>query len=56
MQRVSGTINPGAHPSSYNGQDAYNDLLVVDDGLCDGNRTGKHRNFEGGVSNIEHNT
>ena len=25
---VSGTINPGAHPGSYNGQDAYNDLLV----------------------------
>ena len=25
---VSGTLNPGAHPGSYNGQDAYNDLLV----------------------------
>ena len=32
MQRVSGTINPGAHPGSYNGQDAYNDMLVVEDG------------------------
>lgn len=28
MQRVTGTLNPGAHPGSYNGQDAYNDLLV----------------------------
>lgn len=55
MQRVSGTINPGAHPGSYNGQDAYNDLLVVDDGSCYGDRTGERRNFEGGVSNIEHN-
>lgn len=33
MQRVTGTINPGGHPGSYNGQDAYNDLLVVDDGV-----------------------
>lgn len=32
MQRVTGTVNAGAHPGSYNGQDAYNDMLVVDDG------------------------
>jgi DNA (cytosine-5)-methyltransferase 1 len=25
---VAGTLNPGAHPGSYNGQDAYNDLLI----------------------------
>ena len=31
-QSVTGTINQGAHPGSYNGQDAYNDMLVVDDG------------------------
>ena len=32
MQDKTGTLNPGAHPESYNGQDAYNDMLVVDDG------------------------
>ena len=26
-QRTAGTISQGAHPGSYNGQDAYNDLL-----------------------------
>ena len=31
MQKVTGTLNPGGHPGSYNGQDAYNDLLVVED-------------------------
>ena len=35
MQKVTGTISQGAHPGSYNGQDAYNDMLVVDDGICD---------------------
>ena len=30
-QTVTGTLNPGAHPGSYNGQDAYNDMLVVQD-------------------------
>ena len=28
-QTTVGTLSPGAHPGSYNGQDAYNDLLVV---------------------------
>jgi len=28
-QEVTGTLNPGAHPGSYNGQDAYNDMLVA---------------------------
>lgn len=32
MQRVTGSLTQGAHPGSYNGQDAYNDMLVVDDG------------------------
>lgn len=27
-QDVTGTLSPGAHPGSYNGQDAYNDMLV----------------------------
>lgn len=47
MQRVTGTLNQGAHPGSYNGQDAYNDMLVVDDGILStgtgevqGNRAG----------------
>ena len=31
MQEKTGTLSPGAHAGSYNGQDAYNDLLVVDD-------------------------
>ena len=26
---VTGTLSPGAHAGSYNGQDAYNDMLVV---------------------------
>ena len=28
-QQTTGTISPGAHAGSYNGQDAYNDMLVV---------------------------
>ena len=30
-QTVTGTLNPGGHPGSYNGQDAYNDMVVIDD-------------------------
>lgn len=37
-QTVTGTLNPGAHPGSYNGQDAYNDMLVIDDEVL-GRRT-----------------
>lgn len=29
-QQVTGTFSPGAHPGSYNGQDAKNDMLVSD--------------------------
>ena len=29
-QRTAGTISQGAHPGSYNRQDAYNDMLVTD--------------------------
>lgn len=28
-QKVTGTLSHGAHPGSYNGQDAYNDLFIV---------------------------
>lgn len=28
-QKVSGTLSPGAHAGSYNGQDAYNDMLIT---------------------------
>lgn len=28
-QQMTGTLSPGAHAGSYNGQDAYNDMLVV---------------------------
>lgn len=34
-QTVTGCLSPGAHPGSYNGQDAYNDMLVVEDGKTD---------------------
>lgn len=33
VQKTTGTLAPGAHAGSYNGQDAYNDMLVVDDVL-----------------------
>ena len=29
-QKVTGTISQGAHPGSYNGQDAYSDMLVTE--------------------------
>ena len=28
-QAVTGALTPGAHPGSYNGQDAYNDMLIA---------------------------
>lgn len=30
-QNVTGCLSQGAHPGSYNGQDAYNDMLVIDE-------------------------
>lgn len=43
-QDVTGTLSPGAHAGSYNGQDAYNDMLVCSSVDC--------RNFrEGGEVN-----
>jgi DNA (cytosine-5)-methyltransferase 1 len=32
-QETTGTLNPGAHAGSYNGQDAYNDMLVIGGGV-----------------------
>lgn len=28
-QTITDSLNPGGHPGSYNGQDAYNDLLIT---------------------------
>ena len=52
-QNTTGTLSPGAHPGSYNGQDAYNDMLIVDDGDSNGDWTGKCRNNAGGVSDVD---
>lgn len=39
-QETTGTLSPGAHAGSYNGQDAYNDMLVTEDVLrIPGNRS-----------------
>ena len=47
-QRVTGAMTPGAHPGSHNGQDAYNDLLVVSDhatgGMCRQRTDVQHNN------------
>ena len=29
-QNKTGTLSAGAHPGGYNGQDAYNDMLVTE--------------------------
>ena len=29
-QNVTGTLSQGAHPGSYNGQDAYNDMFITE--------------------------
>ena len=29
-QTATGTLSPGAHPGSYNGQDAYNDMFITE--------------------------
>lgn len=35
-QKVTGCLSQGAHPGSYNGQDAYNDMLVIMDDNLEG--------------------
>lgn len=54
-QEVTGCLNPGAHPDSYNGQDAYSDMLVTDyeRTICNGISTGERRDHGGGVPNAE---
>lgn len=39
-QDVAGTLNPGAHAGSYNGQDAYNDLLIANPVVYDARGNG----------------
>lgn len=41
VQDTTGTLSPGAHEESYNGQDAYNDMLVAENGLLHRERTGR---------------
>ena len=36
MQDTTGTISPGGHPGSYNGQDAYNDMLIANENKTSG--------------------
>ena len=54
-QNITGSLSPGGHPGSYNGQDAYNDLLVTEHGDSNGNRTGKRRNHVGGSPSLTNN-
>lgn len=44
MQEKTGTLSPGAHAGSYNGQDAYNDMLVADNGFLHRKRTDESAN------------
>ena len=53
MQETTGTLSPGAHAGSYNGQDAYNDMLVVDDGLLHRERTSGSINNEQDGRSVE---
>ena len=55
IQEKTGTLSSGAHPGSYNGQDAYNDMLVVDDGLERRKRTNESGEpiEEGGFSECD---
>lgn len=46
-QNVTGTVNAGAHPGSYNGQDAYNDMLVVDENNYDKSQSYAHSRDNG---------
>ena len=50
-QKVTGTLNPGAHAGSYNGQDAYNDMLIVDDAQAYGQ--GSFGNYKEGFGTLK---
>ena len=39
MQNTTGTLSPGAHAGSYNGHDAYNDMLITDGSKSNRKRT-----------------
>lgn len=43
-QKVAGTLSPGAHAGSYNGQDAYNDMLI-----CSAERPDTHESAPTGI-------
>lgn len=43
-QKVTGTLSQGGHPGSYNGQDAYNDMLVTND-IYNGKTGLSHKSF-----------
>ena len=53
-QNITGTLSQGAHPGSYNGQDAYNDMLVTENERTDSNGicTGERRNHAGGCPTL----
>ena len=46
-QTVTGTLNPGAHPGSYNGQDAYNDMLITNENNHDKSQLYAHGRADG---------
>ena len=52
-QNVSGTVNQGAHPGSYNGQDAYNDMLVVEDARIHASGIRGVQNDRSGINGAE---
>ena len=47
-QEKTGTLTPGAHPGSYNGQDAYNDMLVTDESSKHWQRAVAQHQYDGG--------
>lgn len=57
-QEKTGALMANSHPGSYCGQDAYNDMLITEENgrIHNVNRTGKCRDFEGGITDIEHDT
>ena len=52
-QKVTGTLNPGAHPGSYNRQDAYNDMLVTDESLLHWKRSSESVAIERNSRSVE---
>ena len=46
-QKTTGTLSQGAHPGSYNGQDAYNEMLVTEDDFYNGETGLSHKGTVG---------